>query len=222
MLHEPRGLSRATDSLLSGRYTYSRCLRLQSAACLFFGSIQRTYRTISVGSVNAGHAAHLSSVSLPYKMTPMCCDLSLSTVGSGSTKPSLRRSFSTSPGFPVRNSQPGLTPLLLAYSWSTLGVSSSGLRVIEYTKISRPTGSPKPKRPKPHLQARFFFSWLKSPFERLGLCSRLEIHGHAILSVPFIASGLSWTLGKGSRPENARRWPIVTVSIDQVPSEHHG
>src|SRR3989449_7739322 len=42
------------------------------------------------------------------------------------------------------------------------------------------------------------------------------------LSTPFIASGLSWTLGKGSRPENARRWPIVTVSIDQVPSEHHG
>src|SRR5712691_6859037 len=43
-----------------------------------------------------------------------------------------------------------------------------------------------------------------------------------VLSTPFIASGPSWTLGKGSRPENARRWPIVTVSIDQVPSEHHG
>src|SRR2546422_3529594 len=128
--------------------------RLQSAACLFFGSIHRTYRTISVGSVNAGHAAHLSSVSLPYKMTPMCCDLSLSTVGSGSTKPSLRRSFSTSPGFPVRNSQPGLTPLLLAYSWSTLGVSSSGLRVIEYMKISRPTRSPRSEEHTSELQSR--------------------------------------------------------------------
>src|SRR2546426_2040661 len=143
MLHERPALSRATDSSLSGDTPTVVARRLQSAACLFFGSIQRTYRTISVGSVNAGHAAHLSSVSLPYKMTPMCCDLSLSTVGSGSTKPSLRRSFSTSPGFPVRNSQPGLTPLLLAYSWSTLGVSSSGLRVIEYMKISRPTRSPR-------------------------------------------------------------------------------
>src|SRR2546425_12603967 len=43
-----------------------------------------------------------------------------------------------------------------------------------------------------------------------------------VLSVPFIASGPSWKLGKDSRPENTRRWVIVTVSIDQVPPEHHG
>ena len=39
------------------------------------------YRAISLASVNAGHAAHRSRVSLPYKTTPICFVFSRSRAG---------------------------------------------------------------------------------------------------------------------------------------------
>src|SRR5476649_2258093 len=70
--------------------------------------------------------------------------MSASRTGSESLNPSLLRSNSISGLFARSSSQPesGLIPCILAYSARCFGLSSSGFRLIEYMKISRPTRSP--------------------------------------------------------------------------------
>src|SRR5690242_15865663 len=75
---------------------------------------------------NPGQAAHNIRGSLPYRMFPVCCDLSLSNFRSGLVKPRFSRSTSMSSGLPVKNVQPGLVRYDSAYFLSTWGVSSSG------------------------------------------------------------------------------------------------
>src|SRR5262249_55153874 len=114
-----------------------------SRALVFGGqSTNRIDSTIQLALASPGHAPQRSSASLPYRTIPMCCDLSASSLRSGLVKPSFRRSVSMSLASPVRNVQPGSTPCIFAYSFSAFGESCSGLSVIEYMKMSRPTRLP--------------------------------------------------------------------------------
>src|SRR5712692_2647639 len=106
-------------------------------------STQEIDSAIHSGLASPGQAAHRINGSLPFRTFPICCDLSLSRSGLGFVKPSLRLSSSRSSALPVRNVQPGRTPCAFAYSFSARGESSSGFKVIEYMKMSRPTLSPR-------------------------------------------------------------------------------
>ena len=73
------------------------------------------------GLPKPGHAPQCCIGSLPNRTLPICWSLSLSTAGSGSTKPCLRRINSISSGFPVKNSQPGFAFIARACLPSTAG-----------------------------------------------------------------------------------------------------
>src|SRR5215208_550562 len=126
-----------SDSLLIALSKSARGIGLP-----FGPSIHWMHSTIHGALALPGNMAHHCRDSLPYLTMPVWFVRSWSSFAFASLKPRLRRSVLISSGVPVRNVQPGLMWWALTYSFNLRGVSSSGLSVIEYMKISFPTRSP--------------------------------------------------------------------------------